>query len=223
MQINRVFRFTTALSLVAHIAGLVLLTWTPLLPLQQSNAPEAAAITLTLLPPQIAHQEISIAPSPRRRTSKYLAHPTQSPIAVTSKEQAQSLPNKKINTEKTITTTLPPPPNEAFSTLTDSTTAPPSSNETFSTFTNKKFQDTSFSNTTYWAKELAKRSAPTSHKKTVQSVIAEQNEKRSKRALSEKMLNKAVRNHCQEAYAPMGLASIPFLIKDSITDTGCVW
>lgn len=223
MQINRVFRFTTALSLVAHIAGLALLTWTPLLPLQQSNAPEAAAITLILLPPKITHQEASIAPSPKQRTSKYLAHQTQSPIAIMSKEKAPSLPNKKINIENTVTTTLAPPPTEAFSTLTDTTTAPPSSKQTFSTFTDKKFQDTSFSNTADWAKKLTERSAPTSHKRTVQSVIAEQNEKCSKRALSEKMLNKAVRNHCLEAYASMGLASIPFLIKDSVTDTGCVW
>ena len=206
MQIKCIFKLTTALSFVAHIIGLALLTRIPLLPRQQPSTPETAAITLILLAPQIALQEMSLVPSPKRRTSKYLAHQTQPSIAIIPKGQTPSHPDKKDNIENAVTTTAAPPPNE-----------------TFSTFTDKKFQDTNFSNTAHWAKELSKKSTPSDSRKTLQSTLATQNEQHSMRAVSEKTLNKAARTPCSQTYMSMGLLAIPLLLKDSVTDTGCVW
>ena len=36
-------------------------------------------------------------------------------------------------------------------------------------------------------------------------------------------IQKAAQPDCRDAYAAMGLLAVPFLLKDTITDTGCRW
>ncbi len=36
-------------------------------------------------------------------------------------------------------------------------------------------------------------------------------------------IQKATQPDCRDAYAAMGLLAVPFLLKDTITDTGCRW
>ena len=38
-----------------------------------------------------------------------------------------------------------------------------------------------------------------------------------------KAIQKAAQPDCRDAYAAMGLLAVPFLLKDTITDTGCRW
>jgi hypothetical protein len=36
-------------------------------------------------------------------------------------------------------------------------------------------------------------------------------------------IEKAAQPDCRDAYAAMGLLGLPFLLKDTLTDTGCRW
>ena len=36
-------------------------------------------------------------------------------------------------------------------------------------------------------------------------------------------IEKAAQPDCRDAYAALGLLALPFLIKDTLTDTGCRW
>ena len=36
-------------------------------------------------------------------------------------------------------------------------------------------------------------------------------------------IQKAAQPDCRDAYAALGLLAVPFLLKDTITDTGCRW
>jgi len=38
-----------------------------------------------------------------------------------------------------------------------------------------------------------------------------------------KAIQKAAQPDCRDAYAALGLLAVPFLLKDTITDTGCRW
>ena len=36
-------------------------------------------------------------------------------------------------------------------------------------------------------------------------------------------IQKAAQPDCRDAYAGLGLLAVPFLLKDTLTDTGCRW
>lgn len=204
MKINRSFKLATLLSLAGHILALALLL--PMTSIIQPPATqETSALTLVLLPPQTEPQKTPTHPSVKKQAAKYLARPT-APSTHIAKEQSPPVTTPASRTEDALIT-APALHSEALPIPTGKT--PP--------------LDTSINNTAYWAKELTKNKASGNQKKTLQSALAEQNKKPSVREQSEKELNKAVRDPCSQAYMSFGLIAIPFLLKDTVTNTGCVW